>query len=67
MQSEHNKNFYYQSINLATCFVSLNHRQANSQIILGVHSVDVHIVGSQMLKSYDNKCTNDFLVASIIL
>jgi hypothetical protein len=39
---------YYQSINVATCFGSLNHHQANSQTILKVHSVDVHIVGSQM-------------------
>jgi hypothetical protein len=37
---------YYQSINLATCFGSLSHHQANSQTILNVHLVDVHIVGS---------------------
>ena len=39
---------YYQSINLATCFGSLSHHQANSQTILKVHSADVNIVGSQM-------------------
>ena len=34
---------YYQSIKLATCFGSSSHHQANSQNILKVHSVDVHI------------------------
>ena len=42
---------YYQSINLATCFGSSSHHQAKSQTILKVHSVDVHIVGSQMVKN----------------
>ena len=37
---------YYQSIILATCFGSLSHHQANSQTILKVRSVDVHVVGS---------------------
>jgi hypothetical protein len=39
---------YYQSINLATCFGSLSHHEANSQTTLKVHSVNVHIVGSKM-------------------
>ena len=30
IQSEHKKYFYYQSINLATCFGSSIHRQTNS-------------------------------------
>ena len=38
----------YQSLNLETCFSSLSHRQANSQTIMEVHSLDMHIVGSQM-------------------
>ena len=36
------------SINMATCFGSMNHHRANSQTIWKVHSVDVHIVGTQM-------------------
>ena len=39
---------YYQFINLATCFGSSTHRQANSQTILKVHAIHVHAVGSQM-------------------
>jgi hypothetical protein len=35
-------------MNLATCFASLSHHQANSQTMLKVRSVDVHIVGSQI-------------------
>jgi hypothetical protein len=34
---------------LATCFGLSSHYQANSQIILELHLVDVHIVGSQIL------------------
>jgi len=59
---------YYQSINLATCFGSLSHHQANSQTILKVHSVDVHIVGSQMFTNRMRmKGINDCLASSIIL
>jgi hypothetical protein len=39
---------YYQSVELAACFGSSSHHQADSQTIVKVHSVDVHIVGSQM-------------------
>jgi hypothetical protein len=39
---------HYQSMNVATCFGSLRHLQANSLTTLKVRSVDVHIVGSQM-------------------
>ena len=53
-------------MNLATCFGLLSHHQANSQTILKVHSVDVHIVGSQMFTNLMTiKGTNDYLVASI--
>jgi hypothetical protein len=56
---------YYQSINQTTCFGSLNHHQANSQTILKVHSVDVHIVGSQMFPNRNTiKCIGDSLVAT---
>jgi len=62
------KIIYYQSINVATCFGSLSHHQANSQTILKVYSVDVHIVGSQMFTNLMAiKGRNDCLVASIIL
>jgi len=65
---EHNKQFHYQSINLGKCFGSLSHHQANSQTILNVHSIDVHIVGSQMFTDpMAIKCRNYCLVASIIL
>ena len=58
---------YYQSINLATCFGSLSHYQVNSQTILKVQSVDVHIVESQTFTNLMTiKVTNDYLVASII-
>jgi hypothetical protein len=51
---------YYQSINLATCFVSLSNHQANSQTILTVHPVDVHIVGSPIFTNrMAIKGTND--------
>ena len=59
---------YYQYINLATCFGSLSHHQATSQTILKVHSVDVHVVRSQMFTNRMRiKGINDCLVASIIL
>jgi hypothetical protein len=59
---------YYYSINLATCFGSLSHHQANSQTMLKVHSVDVHTVGSHMFRNRMTiKGTNDCLVASIIV
>ena len=59
---------YYQSINLATCFGSLSHHQANSQTILKVRSVDVHIMGSKMFtNSFDSKVINDCLVASTVI
>jgi DNA-binding ferritin-like protein len=59
---------YRQSVNLATCFGSLSHHQASSQTILKVHSVHVHIVGSQMFTNHmTTKGRNDCLVASIIL
>ena len=48
IQSENKQIIYYQSINLETCFGSINHHQANSQTILEVHSLDVYILGSQM-------------------
>jgi len=57
--------FYYQSINLATCFGSLSRHQTNSQTILKVHSVDVHSVGSQMFTDRMTvKCRSDSLVAT---
>jgi len=59
---------YYQATNLATCFGSLRHHQANSQTILKVHSIDVHIVGSKIFTNCMTiKGINDCLVASIIL
>jgi hypothetical protein len=52
----------YQSVKLVTCFSSLSHHQANSQTILKVHSVRVHIVGSEMFTNrVAIKCTNDSL------
>jgi len=48
------------STNLATCSGSSSHRQANSQTTLKVHSVDAHIVGSQMFTNRTTiKGTND--------
>jgi hypothetical protein len=47
---------HYQSINLVTCFTSLSHHQANSQTILEVHSVDVHILGSHRTVTYTFYC-----------
>jgi hypothetical protein len=45
----------------------VSHHQANSQTILKVHSVDVHIVGSQMFTNHMTiKCVNDCLIAASI-
>jgi len=50
----------YQSVKMATCFNSSNHHQEYSQTILKVHSVHVHIVGSEMFTNHVAiKCTND--------
>ena len=45
---------YYKSIKLATCFGSSSNHQASSQTRLKLHSVDVHIVGSQL---FTNRAT----------
>jgi hypothetical protein len=50
----------YQFVKLAACLGSLSHHQADSQSILKVHSVDVHVVGSQMFTDHMTiKGTND--------
>ena len=67
IQLEQTNNFF-QSTNLATCFGSLSHHQANSQNYTeGTFSRCARCTITNVYKSMTMKGINDCLVASIIL